>query len=130
MLKRRCRLLTRLGHWGPEIETVASGGFWSRGGHNGSFRLVIEVLGWDDLYNRAFLQWVRVDPDKQESVVERTVPIKEIAGRWRVSSQKFVLHGEQTNIVIAAERHAPPARAIFTIVPSVDFSYTITKSEK
>ena len=26
----------------PEIETVASGGFWSRDGHHGSYRLVIE----------------------------------------------------------------------------------------
>src|SRR4029077_20220172 len=110
----------------PEIETVASGGFWSRDGHDGSFRLIIQVLGWDDLYNRAFLQWIRIDPDKQETVVERTVSIKEIAGRWRISSQKFVYRRKQTVIVISAKRHAPPARAIFTMVPSADFSYTIT----
>ena len=114
----------------PEIETVASGGFWSKDGHDGSFRLVIQVLGWDDLYNRAFLQWIRIDPDKQESVVARTVLIKEIGGRWRISSQKFRLRGKQTIIVVSAERHAPPARATFTIVPSADFSYKISTSEK
>ena len=38
-------------------------------------------LGWDDLYNRAFLQWIRIHPDKQETIVDRTVPIKEIAGK-------------------------------------------------
>ena len=114
----------------PEIETVASGGFWSKNGQDGSFRLVIQLLGWDDLYNRAFLQWIRIDPDKQETVVECTVSIKEIAGRWRISSQKFVFRGKQAVIVVSAKRHAPPARATFTIVPSADFSYTITTSEK
>jgi hypothetical protein len=113
-----------------EIETVASGGFWSRDGHDGSYRLVIELLGWETLYNRAFLQWIRLDPDKQEKVVERTVPIEEIGGRWRISSQKFVYRGKQTIIVISAERQYPPARTTFTIVPSADFSYKITASEK
>ena len=113
-----------------EIETVASGGFWSRDGHDGSFRLVIELLGWDTLYNRAFLQWIRADPDKQEQIVEHTVPIKEIGGRWRISSQKFVYRGKQTAIVISAKRQIPPAQTTFTIVPAADFSYTITTSEK
>jgi hypothetical protein len=114
----------------PEIEAVASGGFWSHDGHNGSYRLVIEVLGWDDLYNRAFLQRIRIDPDKQKTIVERTVPIKEIAGRWRISSQKFVLREMKTTIVISAERHTPSTRATFTIVPAADFTYTITTSER
>lgn len=113
-----------------EIETVASGGFWSRDGHDGSFRLVIELLGWETLYNRAFLQWIRIDPDKQELVVDRTVPIKEIGGRWRISSQKFVYRGKQTTIVISAKRQFPPAQTTFTVVPAADFSYTITTSEK
>ena len=114
----------------PQIETVASGGYWSRDGRDGSLRLIIEVLGWEDLYNRAFLQWIRVDPDKQEQVVERTIPIKEIAGRWRVVSQKFVLRGKQWNIIVSAKRRAPEAKATFTITPTVDFSYTIATSEK
>ncbi len=113
-----------------EIETVASGGFWSRDGHDGSFRLVIELLGWETLYNRAFLQWIRLDPDKQDLVVERTVPIKEIGGRWRISSHKFAFRGKQTIIVISAKRQNPPAQTTFTIVPAADFSYTITTSEK
>lgn len=113
-----------------EIETVESGGFWTRDGHDGSFRLVIEIQGWDTLYNRVFLQWIRRDPDKQEDVVERTVPITEIAGRWRITSQKFVFRGKQTVIIISAKRQVPPAEATFTIVPSSDFSYTVTTSEK
>lgn len=113
-----------------EIETVVSGGFWSRDGHDGSFRLVILLLGWDTLYNRAFLQWTRIDPDKQENVIERTVPIKEIGGQWRISSQKFVYRGKQTIIVISAKRQNPRAETTFTIVPSSDFSYTFTTSEK
>jgi hypothetical protein len=114
----------------PQIETVASGGYWSRGRQDGSFRLVIESVGWDELASRAFLQWIRLDHDKQAQVLERTIPIKEIAGRWRVVSQKFVLRGKQWDIIVSAERRIPEAKAMFTITPTADFSYTIATSEK
>jgi hypothetical protein len=113
-----------------EIETVVSGGYWTRHNQDGSFRLIIHLVGWEELSSRAFLQWIRTDHDKQELIVERTVPIKEIAGGWRVVSQKFVLHGKRWDIVISAERRAPKAKATFTITPSADFSYTISTSEK
>ncbi|PYI90702.1 MAG: hypothetical protein DME97_16090 [Verrucomicrobia bacterium] len=114
----------------PQIETVASGGYWTRDKQEGSFRLVIQLVGWEELSSRAFLQWIRMDHDRQESIIERTVPIKEIDGRWRVVSQKFVLRGKRWDIVIAAERRVPEAKATFTITPAADFSYTITTSEK
>jgi hypothetical protein len=112
------------------IETVESGGYWSRDHHDGTYRLVIEVLGWDALYNRAMLQWITTDPDKQATVVERTVAIKEIASRWRISSQKFEQREKQTVIVIVAERLEPPGKATFTITPAADYTYKITTSEK
>ena len=114
----------------PQIETVASGGYWSRDREDGSFRLVIESVGWEELASRAFLQWIRLDHDKQVAVVERTIPIKEISGKWRVVSQKFVLRGKQWNIIVSAERRVPEAKVTFTITPTADFSYTITTSEK
>ena len=77
-----------------------------------------------------FLQWIRMDHDRQESIIERTVPIKEIDGRWRVVSQKFVLRGKRWDIVISARRRVPEPKATFTITPAADFSYTITTSEK
>ena len=113
-----------------QIETVASGGYWSRGAQDGSFRLVVQSVGWDDISSRAFLQWIRLDPDKREQIVERTIPIKEIAGRWRVVSQRFVLRGKHWDIVVSAECRVPQARATFTITPSAEFSYTIVTSEK
>lgn len=113
-----------------QIETVASGGYWSRNGQDGSFRLVIASVGSDELSSRVFLQWVRLDPDKREQIVERTIPIKEIAGRWRVVSQRFVLRGKHWDIVVSAERRVPPAKATFTITPSAEFSYTLVSSEK
>ena len=114
----------------PQLETVASGGYWSRDRRDGSFRLVIASVGWEELASRAFLQWIRLDHDKQAEIVERTVPIKEIAGRWRVVSQKFVLRGKQWDIIVSAERRVPEAKATFTITPTTDFSYTIATSEK
>jgi hypothetical protein len=114
----------------PGIETVASGGYWSRDNQDGSFRLVIHLVGWEELSSRAFLQWIRRDPDKQEEIVERTVPIKEIEGRWRVVSQKFELRGKRWVIGVSAKCRAPKAEATFTITPAADFSYTITTSEK
>jgi hypothetical protein len=113
----------------PRIDTVASGGYWSRDHQDGSFRLVIVTVGWEELASRAFLQWIRVDHDKQTEVVERTIPIKEIAGRLRVVSQRFVLRGKQWEIVISAERRIPEAKATFTITPTEN-SYKITSSEK
>jgi hypothetical protein len=112
------------------IETVASGGYWSRDHHDGTYRLVIQVLGWETLYSRAFVQWITTDPDKQETVVERTVPIKEIAGRWRISSEKFDEREKHTVIIIAAERLELPAKATFTITPGADYTYKITTTEK
>ena len=114
----------------PHIETIASGGYWSRDHRDGTYRLVIAVLGWDPLYSRAFLQWITTDPEKQQTLVERTVPIKEIAGRWRISSQKFVQRHKETTIVILAQRLAPEGKATFTITPSADYTYKITSSEK
>ena len=114
----------------PQIETVASGGYWSRSGQDGSFRLVIVSVGWDQLASRAFLQWIRLDHDKQAEVIERTIPIKEIAGGWRVVSQKFMLRGKQWDIIVSAERRVPEAKATFTITPTADFSYAIATSKK
>jgi hypothetical protein len=113
----------------PRIDAVASGGYWSRDHQDGLFRLVIITFGWEELASRAFLQWIRVDHDKQTEVVERTIPIKEIAGRLRVVSLRFVLRGKQWEIVISAERRIPEAKATFTITPTED-SYKITSSEK
>ncbi len=114
----------------PEIETVATGGYWERDNQDGSFRLVIQCVGWEELGSRAFLQWIRADHEKQETVIERTIPIKEIGGRWRVSSQKFVFRGKETNIIISATRRSPPGQMTLTIVPSANFSYTVTVSDK
>lgn len=113
-----------------QIAAVASGGYWTRDGHDGSFRVLIESVGWDELSSRVFLQWLRNDPDKQVQVIERTVPIKEIAGKWRVVSQKFVLRGKRWDIVVSAERRVPKAAATFAITPTADYSYTIATSEK
>jgi hypothetical protein len=63
-------------------------------------------------------------------VVARTVPIKEIAGRWRVSTHKFEERDKHTVIVITAERLEPPSKATFTITPAGGYSYKITISEK
>jgi hypothetical protein len=112
------------------IESVVTDGYWKRDHRDGQYRLIIEVLGFDTLYSRAFLQWISPDPDRQETVVERTVPIKQIAGRWRISSHKFEQRDKQTVIVISAERMVPPGKAIFTITPTVDYTYKITTSEK
>ncbi len=104
-----------------QIQTVASGAYWSRDRQDGSYRLIIESVGWEELASRAFLQWIRLDHDKQTEVVERTIPIKEIAGRWRVVSQKFVLGEKQWDIEISAERRVPQGKAKFTITPAADF---------
>ncbi len=113
----------------PQIETVVSGGYWSRSGQDGSFRLIIVSVGWEELASRVFLQWIRLDHDKHAEIVERTVPVREVAGRWRVISQRFELRGKQSQIVLSAERRVPEAKVTFTITPTKD-SYKITSSEK
>lgn len=118
-----------------DLEAVASGGHWQRDGQEGTFRLVIRLVGFEHLRNQVYLQWIRQsdDPD-QPSVIERTVTVGEISG-WRVSGPRFVLDKKQWKIIVSAEREnvlegtSPTRRRFFTIVPAADYSYRIVESE-
>ena len=122
---------TELQAMNPAIETVISGGFWERMDQDGSYRLIVRLEGWEHLANRVFLQWLRRDQDTHQIIVERTVPIAEFdAARWRISEAKFVLAGKQWKIVLRAQPTYEGQKVVFTIVPSADFTYKVTKGTK
>lgn len=108
----------------PQIETVASGGYWEANGKEGSYRVIILLDGWEHLSNRVFLQWVEVDQEKQEFHSLRIIPIPEVSeGRWRVTEAKFELVGEQWRIVLPARGQDVDRKATLTVVPAADFTY-------
>ena len=118
-----------------DLEAVASGGHWQREGQEGTFRLVIRVVGFEHLRNHVYLQWIRESGDpNQPNVIERTVTVREISG-WRVSGQRFVLDKKQWKIIVSAEREnvledtPQTQRRFFMIVPAADYTYRIVESE-
>ncbi len=114
----------------PALETVVSGGFWERKGADGVFRVLVIAQGWEHVGTRVLLQWVRRDDGKQELVVERAVPIKELEGlQWHASDVKFALAKDTWQIRIPVTHVFEEKKATFTVIPSVDHTYKITSSK-
>lgn len=120
-----------------DLEEVATGGNWSRSEEeDGTFRLIIRIVGFEHLRNHVYLQWIRGSHDPNEPhVIERTVPIEEVSG-WRVTDQRFVMEKKQWKIIITAEREnvledmPKTLRRVFSIVPGADYTYRITDSAR
>ena len=61
------------------VQSVMSGGYWKEGNRSGTYRVVIERLGWEHLWSRLFVEWVteprgRDDPETVLAVIEPTLP--------------------------------------------------------
>ncbi len=83
--------------------------------------------GWEHLSNRVLLQWIRRDGDKQELIVEKTVPIQEISteGAWRISEAKFVK--SQFVLQVTSERMGTTT---MVIMPAADHQYKFYRGVK
>jgi hypothetical protein len=62
------------------IDTVVSGGHWCRGKDEGFYRVVVYTSGLEEVYHNLYVQIMKVDPEKHEVVVDRSVPVKEAQG--------------------------------------------------
>ena len=111
------------------LESVVSGGFWKRDQVDGAFRVLVLREGWEHVGTRVMLQWVRRDADKQDLVVEKTVPITEIAPmQWRVTDVKFVRAKDKWQIRLPV-MNIEGTKSTFTITPEPDHTYRITSGK-
>lgn len=74
-------------HIPASIHQVTSGGSWSQGKQEGFYRAVVTARGIEHVSHRLYIQWLRVNPQKQRYELIRTVGVKEInAGHGQVLS--------------------------------------------
>jgi len=62
----------------PGIHRVLTGGYWEHDKLDGHYRVVIVAGGHEHVSHRLFIQWIAIDPDKQDHKIAWTVPVKEI----------------------------------------------------
>ncbi len=93
--------------------------------------MVAVVDGWEHVRNRVFLQWIRLLPDEHDWRLAHTTAISEINGKnWRISTPRLVLKGKQWQFVIPAEHAFTQKKAVFLLIPSADFKYSLTERPK
>ena len=63
------------------INSVMSGGLWTRGKDEGFFRTVITADGVEHVVNRLYIQWLKINTDNQTYELVRTVNVKEFTVR-------------------------------------------------
>ena len=97
------------------VSSVEAGGYWSSGGVEGQYRLIIDTGGMEHVVSQAFLQWLSQPRDAEGSVVVITsVPLTELnTGVWRFDSPAFQLrHGVWEATIDGLNSHTqPPVRA-------------------
>jgi hypothetical protein len=112
------------------LEKVVSGGFWEREKADGVFRVLVLIEGREHIGSRVLLQWVRRDADQQDLIVEKTIPIKELAApQWRATDVKFVRVKDQWQIRIPVMPVFEGKNATFTITPDPNHTYRITSGK-
>ncbi len=60
------------------VHQVVSGGYWSKDGAEGSFRVVVLSGGVEHINHDLYLQWIKVDPETGGSSVVHSLGIKQI----------------------------------------------------
>jgi hypothetical protein len=56
------------------VETVETFGFWSKGGEEGSYRLVLIQEGYEHISHRLIIEWIGLSPTSGRELVERVEP--------------------------------------------------------
>ena len=70
----------------PSVDDVEAGGYWTAGGAEGQYRLIVTSGGFEHVTSRLYLQWLS-DPSSEEdtTVVLRTIELSDIdSAGWRL----------------------------------------------
>ncbi|MGD9637173.1 MAG: hypothetical protein AB7N53_14505 [Candidatus Binatia bacterium] len=62
------------------IHTVVAGGHWCRGEDEGFYRVVVYTSGLEEVYHHLYVQLLKIDPERHDVLVDRSLPVKEAQG--------------------------------------------------
>lgn len=62
------------------IYTVVSGGHWCRGEDEGFYRVVVYTNGIEEVYHHLYIQLLKVDLDRHDVLVDRSLLVREAQG--------------------------------------------------
>jgi hypothetical protein len=94
-----------------DVSDVTSGGWWSGGGREGSYRIIIQAGGFEHIVSRVWLQWVSGPSEQEDSMrVVASVEIEEINGAgWQANSPRIELrNGKWEATIDGANSHTDP----------------------
>ena len=96
----------------PAITDVVTGGNWSAGDREGSFRLVVVTHGYEHLISRLYVQWLEAVPDSGETRLLSTALVDAIPdGFWTLNRPRLVrVGGEWLVLVEGTDTHTDPPR--------------------
>lgn len=117
------------------VEGAAFGGTWHRPDGFGQYRLLVVRTGWAEKSSyEVFLQWLRVDHEQGERIVDHSVCIAEIAeiGSCRITeSPRFnanaSIHSKGKFEVVVMPKFGG-STAYYTITPRADKTYSVVRS--
>lgn len=104
----------------PEVSGVVTGGTWEDHGARGIIRVVIVSEGWEEVRQRAFVQWLEEHPDRHELTVRATRELNGLlVGTWSLSAPTLVSRRHDWVITLQAAL-APMAQPSRTVTFRLD----------
>jgi hypothetical protein len=74
----------------PLVASVVTGGEWKHDNQEGRYRLVVRTAGFEHIRSTIRVEWIVVDPDRQESRVLASVPVDSIPDwAWSLGPPKL-----------------------------------------
>jgi hypothetical protein len=112
----------------PSIRTVVSGGMWERAAVVGTFRIVVQNLGWEHTRSLVQVQWLAPDDATQKLRIAATVAVPELnEATWaNVDSIRFLPGpGSRVDILYVVHGERPQLRMVLAL--GTPGSYTVEK---
>ena len=112
----------------PTIRTVVSGGVWNAAPDVGTFRIVVQNLGWEHTRSRVQVQWLASDDATQKLRLASTIAVPELnEATWaNVDSVRF-LPGSDAKVEILYVVHGEGPQVRMVLALGAPGSYTVEK---
>ena len=112
----------------PTIRTVVSGGMWERATGVGTFRIVVQNVGWEHTRSLVQVQWLASDEATQKVRIAAAVAVPELnEATWaNIDSIRFLPGpGSRVEILYLVHGEGPQLRMVLAL--GAPGSYTVEK---
>ncbi|HET7024701.1 MAG TPA: hypothetical protein VFI39_05810 [Gemmatimonadales bacterium] len=115
----------------PDVDAVATGGYWTLGDQEGHYRLIIVSGGFEHVVSQIYLQWLAQPASPDDSVtVVASIELTDIdSGGWALSDPQFArrdTHWEAT--VDGQNSHMDPMpQAQWLVILGTPGKYTVAE---